>query len=223
MKKILATALLAIALPSIAGAALVSLIDYNDGSSVGCAHSQDIRDGGFSVQTTGTKVITPWYDMVPGTGWAYDATPSGVGSDVYLIARYGPAYMHQKTDWTADSSADGGYAMSVMWNADMARKRETGYVRMYLYFTDNDAPTGNVIESYTMSAPDVGTGWHQASIAGILPTPKADGHVGMVSIYADENVAVDNVYVAVSTSVPEPAAALLGLAGLALLLRRKRV
>jgi len=206
-------------------AATTILIDYVGATDSLGDHNTEVRKGGFT-DLSGTN-YAPWDsigDLVvqlsnslafPGGGVNYAANNNG-GTRIIAID-------------TGHTIASGdSFNLGFKWR-DAYQWRNSDTVSLNLYYTDDDTVGGTATDITLLdSGPRASTGtWEDESATGLtFNDANADGKKLFLKILAHSSgnryARVDNVFLDV-TQVPEPSsAALLGLGGLALILRRRK-
>ena len=231
--KILTTAALALAAQiGIAGAA-TTLIDYDDGT-LGGGHDAAVLNGGMESFTPAEALLDDWVPTgaaTPLTSATGHASPAAAGGG-RNTAIGGPGAAP-----TRYAGLDTGYTIALgdqftasYWWKDVFRWNDgNDNLDMSLFYTDTNAIGGTrtVLESFT-SALSGGNNAYQQETFGLTTALTDVGAVGKTLFVDFQGLTgngfarLDGVYLDV-TSVPEPSTgALLGLGGLALILRRRK-
>ncbi|MFT5883001.1 MAG: hypothetical protein ACI9FG_001510 [Crocinitomicaceae bacterium] len=205
------------------------LVDYDDGI-VGDGHDSSVKGGDFNSENDGGWV----YNLGANNATFSVDKSSGVGSDGNLVigaansAPTGPKI--PGVDTGATIATGDTFDLSFMWRESLVDWDDgADTVSLSLFFTDTNLIDGTATDVLTLTSGfsasnDTyqteslsGQGYNGSEIAGKklfarINTSAMDG----------EFARLDNVYIEVTT-VPEPSSiVLLGLGGLALILRRRK-
>jgi len=207
-------------------------MDYDDGVSGG-GHDAAIRDGDFE-NTTSTEdaasfdQMPNWTNLASGEDQTLEMTranlDSGVGGTRNFVVNTdrNPAQSLGQTITTGDT-----FNASFMWRDASGWDDTTGRISLVLYYTDNDQINGTATDlvTFTSRASTTNSAYQTETFTSTgFSDSGADGKNLFLRIETESDgyARMDNIYIEVA-SVPEPSSsALLGLGGLALLLRRRR-
>lgn len=233
--KITSAIISSLAFAASASAASIILVDYDDGDPNNGIHDTAVLNGDFTLTDpsglTGAQEKGTFVDWI-GTGLARtdDNNQSGVGSDRNANTGSETGVHRTFNLNTGHTIASGDvFSGSFMWRS-ANNWIATDTLTLTLYYTDNNVWNGTELGSviYDTGGYEFATTWETETFADFSFT---DGEAVGKTLFirfdpkfvTNPNAAryarFDNVYL---TVVPEPSASFLGLAGMLVLLRRRR-
>ena len=209
------------------------LVDYNDGV-VGGGHDVAVNGGDFTNDNTAGALPSEWvYNLGTGLAAWKDDSVSNVGSIGNLTIGHDSGTAGDSTkipgvDTGVTISVGDTFDVSFMW-LDAVRWDADDTVSLSLFFTDTNLIGGTATDVLTFTSDvsaaastwqtdsDTGLAYNGDEVAGKKLFARIDSTAA-----PREFARLDNVYIEVNTVPEASSAALLGLGGLALILRRRK-